>query len=199
MTGPAPRIEADVLRRAVSLLDLLPAGAEVKRIGRDAYVTLCCFHSEDRPSLRVTLFKGVWRFKCFPCGAAGDALDFVQRTTGLSFQDALAKLADGRGLDLTVTTRIKRRVPRWLLVCDARGCTASLEVEDEDVVYLGETTALAWWVGANRAYCGACVAEKRGHEPHWRPSDETRAVCDAMNVRAIQFAGYGHEEGRAAA
>lgn len=166
MTAHAPRIDADMLRRAVSLLDLLPAGATVRKIGRDAFVTLCCFHSEDRPSMRVTLFKGVWRFKCFPCGAGGDALDFVQRTRGVSFKDAVALLADGRTLDLNVTTPTKRHVPAWLLVCDTRGCTSSLEVEEEDRPYLGETTGIAWWVGAangaHRAYCGRCVRQMRG-------------------------------------
>lgn len=196
MTAHAPRIDADVLRRAVSLLDLMRAGAALKRVGRDAYLTLCCFHAEDRPSMRVTLFKGVWRFRCFPCGANGDAIDFVMLTTGLSFQDALTKLTEGRDIDLTVNTPTKRRRPAWLLVCDSRGCTASLEVEDSAVVYLKDRCD--WWVMRNRAYCGRCTRELMGRpEATWKPSDATRAAVDEMLVRGIQLASYGSDSLRA--
>ncbi len=155
-------IDVDALRASVNLLDLLPAGTPVKRIGRDVHVTLCAFHAEDRPSMRITRHKGVDRFRCFPCGANGDAIDFVMKSRGLSFKAALLELAGGRTFDLSVTTPTRRKAPPFLLVCDTAGCTATREVEAEDVPYLGETIGIAWHVRPTRVWCPACVRAKRG-------------------------------------
>jgi hypothetical protein len=59
---------------------------------------LCPFHADGRAgSFRVNLETGA--FTCFACGAkGGDIVAFVQRRDGLSFADALAKLADDWGL-----------------------------------------------------------------------------------------------------
>lgn len=164
MTNLAPRIDADELRRAVSLLDLLPPGTEAKRIGRDAYVTLCLFHSEDRPSMRVTLHRGVWRFRCFPCGASGDVLDLVQRTRGVTFQEALRALADGRTFDMTVPTRTKRRRVGFTLVCSTAGCISSFERETLADVVLNAVCA-GWIVCAAEDaafdYCPGCSGRMR--------------------------------------
>jgi CHC2-type zinc finger protein len=160
VTGPAPRIDAEALRRALNLLDLLPPGSEVKRIGRDAYMTLCLFHSEARPSMRVTLYRGVWRFRCFPCGANGDALDFVQRTRGLSFRDAIAALATGRTMDLSITTPTRRRLRGWSIVCSSPGCTESRYGDDIASVVLDAVCA-GWIVCAAEDaafdYCPSCA------------------------------------------
>lgn len=160
MTGPAPRVEADALRRAVNLLDLMPSGVALKRIGKDAYVTLCVFHGEDRPSMRVTLYRGVWRFHCFPCGAKGDAIEFVQRSRGLSFKEAIAALVDGRTFDLDITTPTKRRAPPWLLACSSPGCTVTREGETQAALLL-EALCAGWIVCAAEEaafdYCTACA------------------------------------------
>jgi len=58
---------------------------------------LCPFHADSRAgSFRVHLETGA--FCCFACGAkGGDIVAFVQQREGLSFHDALAKLADEWG------------------------------------------------------------------------------------------------------
>ncbi|WP_082054117.1 CHC2 zinc finger domain-containing protein [Methyloterricola oryzae] len=59
---------------------------------------LCPFHADGRAgSFRVHLETGA--FCCFACGAkGGDIVAFVQQREGLSFQDALTKLADEWGV-----------------------------------------------------------------------------------------------------
>jgi len=57
---------------------------------------------------------------------------------------------------MRATAYVKPFAP-WLLVCDARGCTSSLEVETADIPQLGVFVATGWWVGSTmRAYCPNC-------------------------------------------
>lgn len=54
---------------------------------------LCSFHSDTkRGNFRVNLDSGA--FKCFACGAkGGDVIAFLQARDGLTFRDALHRLA----------------------------------------------------------------------------------------------------------
>lgn len=57
----------------------------------------CCpFHSEKTPSFHVDDRKG--RYHCFGCQASGDHFRFVMETEGLSFPEAVEKLAGEAGL-----------------------------------------------------------------------------------------------------
>lgn len=58
---------------------------------------LCPFHDDTKPgSFRVNLTSGA--FICFSCGTKGsDVISFVQQRYGLSFPDAVRKLAQEWG------------------------------------------------------------------------------------------------------
>lgn len=57
------------------------------------WVAKCVFHSPDEtPSLTVYNGKGKWSYKCFACGEAGDALDFLKKHLNISTKEALVKL-----------------------------------------------------------------------------------------------------------
>jgi len=56
-------------------------GCALKRNGADWW-GLCPFHSENTPSFSIYQKNGRWRFKCFGCGASGDAFDFVRLIHG---------------------------------------------------------------------------------------------------------------------
>ncbi|MEP7375554.1 MAG: DNA primase [Chitinophagaceae bacterium] len=72
--------------RDVSVTDVV--GHYVKLTKRGASHTgLCPFHNEKTPSFHVTEAKGI--FKCFGCGAAGDAIEFVMRHDKLDFITAV--------------------------------------------------------------------------------------------------------------
>ncbi|MGH9322697.1 MAG: CHC2 zinc finger domain-containing protein, partial [Vicinamibacteria bacterium] len=73
-------------------------GIEVKRRGK-SLVACCPFHEEKTPSFTITPSKGL--FHCFGCGVSGDVIGFVCRYDGISFGDALWKLARRAGLDLS--------------------------------------------------------------------------------------------------
>lgn len=56
-----------------------------------SYVACCPFHNEKTPSFYVTPAKGI--YKCFGCGKAGTAVNFVMEHESLSYPDALRYLA----------------------------------------------------------------------------------------------------------
>lgn len=53
------------------------------------FVGLCPFHGEKTPSF--TIFENN-HYKCFGCQAHGDSIDFIQKTRGLNFVDAVKEL-----------------------------------------------------------------------------------------------------------
>ncbi len=64
----------------------------------NSFVGLCPFHREKTPSFSVTDTKGL--YYCFGCSAHGDIFEFVLQTEGLSFKDAVQKLASIAGVEL---------------------------------------------------------------------------------------------------
>ncbi len=80
-------------RQAHGLVDLIAGDVVLKRRG-GAYVGLCPFHREKTPSFSIVPAKGFWH--CFGCGEHGDAIDWVVRVEGVSFVEALDRLAEGR-------------------------------------------------------------------------------------------------------
>jgi DNA primase len=59
---------------------------------------LCPFHDEKTPSFNVNIALGFW--KCFGCGASGDAITFVREIDHLSFTDAVEVLARKAGVEV---------------------------------------------------------------------------------------------------
>lgn len=90
------------IKSRINLADLLEEyGLRVHRVGGSAKV--CCpFHQEKTPSFHINIEKNF--YKCFGCGESGDVLTFVQKYEGLTFIDALKKLADRAGVKLESKT-----------------------------------------------------------------------------------------------
>lgn len=57
---------------------------------------ICPFHPDTKPSLKVNDGKGM--YKCFVCGAGGDAITFVKEFKRIEFVDALREIAGILGL-----------------------------------------------------------------------------------------------------
>ena len=93
------------LRARTGLSDVVARRVKLQRRGRE-HVGLCPFHNEKTPSFTVSDEKGF--FHCFGCGAHGDAVGFAMRTDGLSFLEAVEKLAAEAGLQVPVATPEER-------------------------------------------------------------------------------------------
>ncbi|MER3495371.1 MAG: DNA primase [Armatimonadota bacterium] len=85
------------VRRRTDLAELVSARVPLRRSGKNL-VGLCPFHDDHRPSFYVSSDTG--RYKCFSCGEAGDIFDWVMKTQGLDFPDALKELASRAGVEL---------------------------------------------------------------------------------------------------
>ena len=81
------RAEADRLKAATRLVDVIGHAVRMKRQGR--FWTACCpFHGEKTPSFYVYPDH----YHCFGCGAHGDVFDWIMQTQRLTFPEAVAQL-----------------------------------------------------------------------------------------------------------
>lgn len=77
--------------KSVPVSSVLDAeGVEMKRVGRE-FVTRCVWHDDTNPSLTIADQKGF--VFCHVCRASGDAINFVQQKYGLSFREAVERIA----------------------------------------------------------------------------------------------------------
>ncbi|MEG3618496.1 DNA primase [Magnetovibrio sp. PR-2] len=87
----------DDLRERIGLADIVGRRTRLTKKGRE-HSGLCPFHKEKTPSFTVNEDKGFYH--CFGCGAHGSAFDFVMETEGLSFREAVEKLAGEVGMQV---------------------------------------------------------------------------------------------------
>jgi DNA primase len=71
---------------------------QLRSAGGGSLKGLCPFHDEKTPSFNVTPARGL--FYCFSCAEGGDVIKFVQKIDGLSFVEAVERLAGRAGIDL---------------------------------------------------------------------------------------------------
>jgi DNA primase len=71
---------------------------QLRNAGGGSLKGLCPFHDEKTPSFNVTPARGL--FYCFSCAEGGDVIKFVQKIDGLSFVEAVERLATRAGVDL---------------------------------------------------------------------------------------------------
>ena len=87
------------IRRRTDLVQLVGRRVKLVRRGGGQVMWGCCpFHSEKSPSFKVENIRR--SYKCFGCGAGGDAFKWLMETEGLSFPESVQKLAAEAGVDL---------------------------------------------------------------------------------------------------
>jgi len=86
------------IKSRIDLVELISSyGIQVKSAG--ATKKACCpFHHEKTPSFNINESKGFYH--CFGCGESGDAIKFVQKQEGLTFVEAVKKLAEQCGVKI---------------------------------------------------------------------------------------------------
>ena len=104
MAGHHPNDDRDRVLAATDLLSIVGEVVALRPKGRE-HVGLCPFHDDRTPSMAVVTHKGGFGadafYKCFSCGAGGNAIDFVMNYHKLEFREALKFLADRAGVELT--------------------------------------------------------------------------------------------------
>lgn len=97
-----PRVkQSDIeqLKDRVDIVELIGSYISLKPAGPGSFKGLCPFHGEKSPSFHVRSNPAFYH--CFGCGVGGDAFKFVQEIDKVGFSEAIEKLAQRTGYQLT--------------------------------------------------------------------------------------------------
>ncbi len=87
------------LKSSIDIVKVIGEYVRLRKVGNTGrYTGLCPFHQEKTPSFSVSQTRQF--YKCFGCGAGGDALKFVMEVDGLTFPEALKLLAERNGIPM---------------------------------------------------------------------------------------------------
>ncbi len=87
----------ETVRDRNDLIAVVSDYLSLKKAGQN-YTGLCPFHQEKTPSFTVSPGKQI--FHCFGCGVGGNVFQFLMKIEGVSFPEALEKLAEKAGVTL---------------------------------------------------------------------------------------------------
>lgn len=122
-----PRIPEDTIQQvleATDIVDLIGRHVKLRRAGVN-YVGLCPFHQEKTPSFNVRPAQRTYH--CFGCGAGGNAFRFLMEHSGITFVEAVKRLAEQAGI------RIEEEVYDANAEREAKVRKALLKVHEEAV------------------------------------------------------------------
>jgi DNA primase len=83
--------------RELPIEQVLQKYVQLKRSG-SSYKGCCPLHGEKTPSFMVNPVKNI--FKCFGCGAGGDAIEFVMLHNNFPFMEACKEIASDNGIQI---------------------------------------------------------------------------------------------------
>ena len=86
-----------LIKDRLDIVDVVSQFVALKKSGAN-YWGLCPFHEDKKPSMSVSPSKGI--YKCFSCGAGGDALNFLVKIQNREYKDVIFELADKFGYEL---------------------------------------------------------------------------------------------------
>jgi len=91
------RSTIDRILSTANIVEVVGDFVQLKKKGTN-YTACCPFHSEKTPSFMVSPARGI--FKCFGCGKAGSAVNFVMEHEKMGFIDAVKWLAKKYGITI---------------------------------------------------------------------------------------------------
>jgi len=86
-----------LIKDRLDIVDVVSQFVVLKKSGAN-YWGLCPFHNDTKPSMSVSPTKGI--YKCFSCGAGGDALNFLVKIQNREYKDVILELAEKFGIEL---------------------------------------------------------------------------------------------------
>lgn len=98
--------QVEEIKSKIDIVSLVNDYLPLKKSGRN-YQALCPFHDEKTPSFMVSPELQI--YKCFGCGAGGDAIKFLQEYEKIEFWEALEILAKRAGVKLEKSGRSNGR------------------------------------------------------------------------------------------
>lgn len=96
-TAGRQHFDAAAVKGSIDIVKVAGEYVRLRRIGATGrYLGLCPFHQEKTPSFNVNQTRQF--YKCFGCGAGGDAIEFTMRVEGLGFSQAVDLLGERSGV-----------------------------------------------------------------------------------------------------
>ena len=130
-----PEETIERLKEEVSVERLVEdSGIALKKSGKDR-LGRCPFHEDDTASLVVTPAKNLWH--CFGCGAGGGPIDWVMKSSGVSFRHAVELLREGVSSLAAANAGAAEPVKR----SSVRALPTPVERDADDVALLDQVTA----------------------------------------------------------
>ena len=86
-----------LIKDRLDIVDTVSQYVVLKKSGAN-YWGVCPFHDDKHPSMSVSPSKGI--YKCFSCGAGGDALNFLVRIQNRPYKEVIVELAEKFGIEL---------------------------------------------------------------------------------------------------
>ncbi len=118
MAFPPSFIDELVARNPIE--DVVGQYVTLKRSGSNMF-GLCPFHGEKTASFSVAPEKGI--YYCFGCHKGGGAINFIMEVEGLSYPDAVRKLAQRAGMEVPedeqYQSRYRQQERLWALMKEA--------------------------------------------------------------------------------
>lgn len=112
-----PRVkQSDIeqLKDRLDIVEVIGSYISLKTAGPGSFKGLCPFHGEKTPSFHVRSSPAFYH--CFGCGVGGDVFKFVQEMEKIGFGEAIEKLAQRSGYQLTYEDGEKDTSNRTLLL-----------------------------------------------------------------------------------
>ena len=110
------------IKDRLDIVDVVSKEVILKKSGSH-YWGCCPFHKEKTPSFSVNPNLGF--FKCFGCGAGGDALTFIMKTQNKEFIEVIRELAEKFGLEMP--KNFKRSESKGLKEAMIKACSKAAE------------------------------------------------------------------------
>lgn len=120
---------ADQVRARADIVDVVSEFVALRPAGR-SYKGLCPFHAEKTPSFTVSPERQL--FYCFGCGVGGNVFTFLMKLQGLSFPEAVLRVAERVGMAAEVERAL-------------RGGTRPGQGSLRDELFDVQTRAAAWF------------------------------------------------------
>lgn len=98
------------IKEEIPISSIIGHYVPLKRSGT-ALLGLCPFHGDSKPSMNVNDSRKM--FKCFACGAGGDAITFVQKIKNVDFVDALKDICQKSGINFESYQEQKKSNPKF--------------------------------------------------------------------------------------
>ena len=89
------------IRQKIDIVDLISEYIPLVQKGKN-YFGVCPFHNDTNPSMSVSREKQI--YKCFSCGASGNAFNFIMEYDHIDFKEAIKILGEKAGVEVSGIT-----------------------------------------------------------------------------------------------